>query len=128
MTDEQFEKFMSMIQSQMQAQTDALQAQANALDKLTATLCGTEDGAHSGLCSEIKFLRKAEILKAALDLCKSRTTDNLPLQEQGGLTGSIEDISAFVSTDRTPENWKEYTTSETYVKTFSGKPLKTEQI
>ncbi len=128
MTDEQFEKFLTMIQSQMQAQTEAMQAQAIALEKIAATLCSSEDGSHSDLCSEIKFLRKAQILKAALDLCKSRTTDNLPLQEQGGLAGSIEDISAFVSTDKTPESWKEYTTSETYIKTFSGKPLKTEQI
>ena len=128
MTDEQFEKFMSMMQGQMQAQTDALLAQTNALEKIASVLAGAEDGSHSDLCSEIKFLRKAEILKAALDLCKTRTTDNLPLQEQGGLTGSIEDISDFVNTGRTPENWKEYTTSETFIKTFSGKPLKTEQI
>lgn len=124
MTDEQFERFMSM----MQSQTEALQAQTKALEKISSMLSNSQDGSHSDLCSEIKFLRKAEILKAALDLCKSRTTANLPLQEQGGLAGSIEDISAFVSTDKTPESWKEYTTSETFIKTFSGKPLKTEQI
>lgn len=128
MTDEQFERFTSMLQSQMQAQTDTLQAQTKVLEKISALLASAEDGTHSDLCSEIKFLRQAEVLKTALELCKSRTTSNLPLQEQGGLAGSIGDISTFVSTGKTPENWNEYTTSETFIKTFSGKPLKTEQI
>ena len=113
MTDEQFEKFTAM----MQAQTEAMQAQTKVLEKIL-----------TDLGSEIKFLRKAETLKTALDLCKTRTTENLPLQEHDGLAGSIEDISKFVTTDKTPGNWKEYTTSETFIKTFSGKPLKTEQI
>ena len=59
MTDEQFERFMSM----MQSQTEALQAQTKALEKISSMLSSSQDGSHSDLCSEIKFLRKAEILK-----------------------------------------------------------------
>ena len=46
MTDEQFEKFTSMLQSQMQAQTDALQAQTKVLEKISELLSSTEDGSH----------------------------------------------------------------------------------
>ena len=123
MTDEQFDKLLS----EMQAQTKAMQAQAAAIDKLTATLSGSGDTT-SDICTEIKALRKAETLKIALDLCKTRTTGNAPLQEQGGLVGSIKDISEFIDKGNTPESWKEYTANETYIKTFSGKPLKIDEI
>ena len=53
MTDEQFEKFTAM----MQALTEAMQAQTKVLEKIL-----------TDLGSEIKFLRKAESLKTALDL------------------------------------------------------------
>lgn len=125
MTDEQFEKFMSMMQGQMQTQTDALQAQAKALEKIASALAGTEA---AGITSEIKRLRNVEMLNTALSLCRSRSTENTPLQESGGLSGAIDDIDKFSETAKTPENWKDYVTNEIYIKTFSGKPLKIENI
>ena len=113
MTDEQFEKFTAM----MQAQTEAMQAQTKVLEKIL-----------TDLGSEIKFLRKAETLKTALDLCKTRSTENVPLQEEGGLAGAIEDIGKFLESGKTPENWKDSVTNEIYIKTFSGKPLKVDEI
>ena len=106
MTDEQFAEFMSMMQGQMQAQTDALKSVAEALTKL----------------------KSVEILNTALSLCKTRSTENTPLQEQGGLVGAIEDIGKFIDESKMPDNWKDYITNEIYIKTFSGKPLKVDEI
>ena len=110
MTDEQFEKFMAM----MQAQTEAINRLADSLAP--------------SICNEINALRKVEVLNTALSLCKSKSTENTPLQESGGLTGAINDINKFCDTAKTPDNWKDYVTNEIYIKTFSGKPLKIEDI
>ena len=102
MTDKQFEKFAAM----MQAQTEAIQAQTQALTKL----------------------KNAMVLNTALSLSKTRTTENIPLQEEGGLAGAIEDIGKFVDGTKIPDNWKGSITNEIYIKTFSGKPLKIDEI
>jgi hypothetical protein len=102
MTDEQFERLLQTIQ----AQTRALEAQAEALNKF----------------------KDVALLGTALGLCKTRSTENVPLQEEGGLAGAIEDIGKFLDTGKTPENWKDSVTNEIYIKTFSGKPLKVDEI
>lgn len=123
MTDEQFERLLQTIQ----AQTRALEAQAEALAKIATAVASTET-IHTELATEIKQLRNVNVLGTALSLCRSRSTENKPLQENGGLAGAIADICKFVDTGKTPENWKDYITNEIYVKTFSGKPLKMEEI
>jgi len=126
MTEEQFEKFLSMMQAQMQAQTAAMQSQADSLAKIATAISGA-DGT-GNLSTEVKRLRNVVALDAALSLSRSRSTENTPLQENGGLAGAIKDIENFSETGKTPENWKDYVTNEIYVKTFSGKPLKMEEI
>lgn len=123
MTDEQFEKFMAM----MQAQTAAIQAQAEALAKIANAVAGMES-AQAELMAEIKRVRNVGVLSTALSLCRSKSTENTPLQESGGLSGAIDDINKYCDTAKTPDNWKDYVTNEIYVKTFSGKPLKFEKI
>lgn len=102
MTDEQFSLFLDAIN----AQTDAIKAQTQAFAQLKNVL----------------------VLNTALSLSKTRSTENIPLQEEGGLAGAIEDISKFLDGAKVPENWKDSITNEIYVKTFSGKPLKMEEI
>ena len=102
MTDEQFSLFMDA----MKAQTDAIKAQTQAFNQLRSVL----------------------VLNTALGLCKTRSTENIPLQEEGGLAGAIEDIGKFIDGAKVPENWNDSVTNEIYVKTFSGKPLKVDQI
>ena len=102
MTDEQFSIFMDA----MKAQTEAIKAQTQAFNQLRSVL----------------------VLNTALGLCKTRSTENIPLQEEGGLAGAIEDIGKFIDEAKVPENWNDSVTNEIYVKTFSGKPLKVDQI
>ena len=102
MTGEQFRLFLDAIN----AQTDAIKAQTQALAQLKSVL----------------------VLNTALSLSKTRSTENIPLQEEGGLAGAIEDIGKFLEESKVPENWKGNITNEIYVKTFSGKPLKMEEI
>ena len=109
MTDVQFEKFLEL----MQAQTEAI-------NNLNATL-STE-------VETLKKLKDVSLLGTALNLCKTRSTENVPLQEEGGLAGAIEDIGKFLESAKTPENWKDSVTNEIYIKTFSGKPLKVDEI
>lgn len=102
MTDEQLSLFLDAIN----AQTEAIKAQTKAFAQLKNVL----------------------VLNTALSLSKTRSTENMPLQEEGGLAGAIEDIGKFLDSGKTPENWKDNVTNEIYIKTFSGKPLKVEEI
>ena len=109
MTDVQFEKFLEL----MQAQTDAIK-------NLNSTL--------SAQVEALNKFKNVALLGTALGLCKTRSTENVPLQEEGGLAGAIEDIGKFLDSGKTPENWKDSVTNEIYIKTFSGKPLKVDEI
>ena len=109
MTDAQFEKFL-----------ESMQAQTEAIKNLNATL--------SAQTEELKKFKDVSLLGTALSLCKTRSTENIPLQEEGGLAGAIEDIGKFLESGKTPENWKDSVTNEIYIKTFSGKPLKVDEI
>ena len=109
MSDEQFNIFM-----------DAIKAQTEAIQNLSATL--------SAQVETLTKFKDVAILNTALGLCKTRSTENIPLQEEGGLAGAIEDIGKFIDGAKVPENWNDSVTNEIYVKTFSGKPLKVDQI
>lgn len=129
MTDKQFKEFMEMVQGQMAAQTKAMKEQAKALNKMASAICSTdseEKQEHEDICSELKFLRNAAILQNAFTICKTRTSSNTLLQEQGGLTGAIADVTEFLKSSQTPESWNEYVINEIFVKTFCSKPLKVE--
>jgi hypothetical protein len=109
MTDEQFNIFM-----------EAIKAQTEAIQNLNASL--------SAQVEALNKLKDVSLLGTALGLCKTRSTENVPLQEEGGLAGAIEDIGKFLDSGKTPENWKDSVTNEIYIKTFSGKPLKVDEI
>ncbi|MBO4435387.1 MAG: hypothetical protein J5791_00675 [Fibrobacter sp.] len=109
MTDEQFNIFM-----------EAIKAQTEAIQNLNASL--------SAQVEALNKLKDVSLLGTALGLCKTRSTENVPLQEEGGLAGAIEDIGKFLESGKTPENWKDSVTNEIYIKTFSGKPLKVDEI
>lgn len=109
MTDEQFNIFM-----------EAIKAQTEAIQNLNASL--------SAQVEALNKLKDVSLLATALGLCKTRSTENVPLQEEGGLAGAIEDIGKFLDSGKTPENWKDSVTNEIYIKTFSGKPLKVDEI
>lgn len=109
MTDEQFNIFM-----------EAIKAQTEAIQNLSATL--------SAQVEALNKFKDVSLLGTALGLCKTRSTENVPLQEEGGLAGAIEDIGKFLDSGKTPENWKDSVTNEIYIKTFSGKPLKVDEI
>ena len=109
MTDEQFNIFM-----------EAIKAQTEAIQNLNASL--------SAQVEALNKFKDVALLGTALGLCKTRSTENVPLQEEGGLAGAIEDIGKFLESGKTPENWKDSVTNEIYIKTFSGKPLKVDEI
>ena len=109
MTDDQFNIFM-----------EAIKAQTEAIQNLNASL--------SAQVEALNKLKDVSLLGTALGLCKTRSTENVPLQEEGGLAGAIEDIGKFLDSGKTPENWKDSVTNEIYIKTFSGKPLKVDEI
>ena len=109
MTDDQFNIFM-----------EAIKAQTEAIQNLNASL--------SAQVEALNKLKDVSLLGTALGLCKTRSTENVPLQEEGGLAGAIEDIGKFIDGAKVPENWNDSVTNEIYVKTFSGKPLKVDQI
>ena len=109
MTDEQFNIFM-----------EAIKAQTEAIQNLNASL--------SAQVEALNKLKDVSLLGTALGLCKTRSTENVPLQEEGGLAGAIEDIGKFLDGGKAPKTWKDSVTNEIYIKTFSGKPLKVDEI
>ena len=109
MTDEQFEKFLA-----------SMQAQTEAIKNLNTTL--------SAQVEALNKFKDVSLLGTALGLCKTRSTENVPLQEEGGLAGAIEDIGKFLDGGKAPKTWKDSVTNEIYIKTFSGKPLKVDEI
>lgn len=113
MTDEQFKQFMV----QMQAQTDAIRALTDKVAELTEKTA-----------MQLQSLAKTGVLQAALEINKTHTVENEPVQEAKGLHGAIDDIQKYVETSNTPPIWDKSVTSEIFVKTFSSKPLKLERI
>ena len=89
MTDSQIEKLLEI----MERQTRALEKMANAIGTADESL----NVAHADLCSEIKMLRRAEVLKSGISLCNEHGLGYENLND--GLKDAVKYVSDTTKTE-----------------------------